>query len=110
MASNGVYEGNDAVNYIHPPRLTRPHRNNTKRQRQTSAERCLSTPLLRTKYGLLPWKGGTTKINTETVRKAFFGQATGKTPGPDRISFNMLRLIWNGTPPEKSLVSEDASD
>ena len=34
------------------------------------------------------------KVTRELVRKALFHQSIKKAPGPDRINFRALRLLW----------------
>ena len=40
---------------------------------------------------------GTThlKITNDDVRKALFGQAVKKAPGPTKLNFRTIRLLWS---------------
>ena len=38
------------------------------------------------------------KISEGEVQEAIFGQSTGKSPGPDRLSFKAIRMLWEWDP------------
>ena len=44
---------------------------------------------------IIPKNGGTELITDQDIDNALFAQSIKKAPGPDRLNFKAIRLLWN---------------
>jgi len=45
-------------------------------------------------YELLPASSGHTKVPEKAVERALYSQSVKNAPGPDKLSFGAVRLLW----------------